>query len=113
VGTLMRGGAPLLRPESLHWVEQNQLPARMWIGFPGVPREEGHGHSFAASVSEFASPGNPATVPGELQWGGLAGTKWFHSPREQLAAVLMTQRYMGYGLPYWTQFKELVRGAMA
>lgn len=98
VGVLQQGGAPLLKSATLPLVTANQLPAGMWIGFPGAPLEQGRGHSFAASVMD-----------GELQWGGLAGTKWFLAPRENLAAVLMTQRYMGADLTYWTQFKALVR----
>jgi len=50
---------------------------------------------------------------GELQWGGLAATKWFISPRENLAAVLMTQRYMGSDLPFWPEFQLLLRKALA
>lgn len=104
VGALQRGGAPLLRPATLPLVTDNQLPAGMWISFPGAPPEHGRGHSFAASVN---------VENGELQWGGLAGTKWMLSPREDLAAVLMTQRYMGVELPYWQQFKDGVRRAFA
>jgi CubicO group peptidase (beta-lactamase class C family) len=44
-----------------------------------------------------------------VYWGGLAGTKWFFSPREDLAAVLMTQRYMGSELPFWPDFMRALR----
>ena len=41
-----------------------------------------------------------------LQWGGLAGTHWWISPKTQLAGVLMTQRYMGFWNPYSFEFKQ-------
>jgi CubicO group peptidase (beta-lactamase class C family) len=54
-----------------------------------------------------------ALVEGQVYWGGLAGTKWFFSPREDLAAVLMTQRYMGSDLPYWPEFLRALRQDLA
>jgi CubicO group peptidase (beta-lactamase class C family) len=113
VAALAGGGAPLLRPQSLRHVVDNQLRPGLWIGFPGEPRITGRGHSFACSVTVQASAADPSSEAGDLQWGGMAGTHWWISPSRQLAAVLMTQRYMGYGLPFWTEFKGLVRAALA
>lgn len=110
VGVLLRGGAPLLRPETMPLVTENQLPAGMWVGKPAI---EGRGHSFVASVTARANAADPQSVEGEVQWGGVAGTHWFFSPRENLAAVLMTQRFMGYGLPFWQRFKQAVRQSLA
>ncbi len=110
VGTLLAGGAPLLSPQSMPLLLDNQLPAGMWIGKPPL---EGRGHSCAASVTQQVSPTNPATAVGEVQWGGVGGTHWFFSPSENLAVVLMAQRFMGYGLPFWLRFKQAVRRAMA
>jgi CubicO group peptidase (beta-lactamase class C family) len=109
VRALSLGGAPLLAPDTMRLVTENQLPAGMWIGFPNAPVQTGRGHSFAASVRVQPSADDPSSLPGEVQWGGLAGTKWFFSPGEQLAAVLMTQRYLGSELPYWGEFKALLR----
>jgi CubicO group peptidase (beta-lactamase class C family) len=111
VQILLGGGAPLLQKESMRFVEQNQLPEGMWIQFPGFPMIQGRGHSFASSVTVEAFAGDPTSRPGDMQWGGLAGTHWFYSPRERLGAVLMTQRYMGFGLPFWPQFKQAVRAS--
>ena len=113
VRVLLGGGAPLLQPSTMPLVLQNQLPPGMWIGCTGIPGVEGRGHSFAGSVTVRATPADPASVEGELQWGGLAGTKWFVSPREQLAAVFMTQRFAGSDLPVWPEFKQRVREAVA
>lgn len=103
VRALLQGGAPLLRPETMELVTRNQLPEGMWIQFPGQPLQAGRGHSLAAAVIVHETPG-VSLAEGQVYWGGLAGTKWFISPREDLAAVLMTQRYMGSELPYWPDF---------
>jgi CubicO group peptidase (beta-lactamase class C family) len=108
VRTLLRGGAPLLRPETMELVTRNQLPAGMWIHFPGQPVQVGRGHSLAAAVVMAQTPGI-ALAKGQVYWGGLAGTKWFFSPREDLGAVLMTQRYMGSDLPFWPDFMRALR----
>jgi CubicO group peptidase (beta-lactamase class C family) len=112
VRTLLQGGAPLLKPASMPWLLQNQLPAGMWIGCPGIPAVEGRGHSFGASVTVRETAADPGSVEGEVQWGGLAGTKWMFSPRENIAVVLMTQRYMGSDLPVFPEFKQLLRAAL-
>lgn len=108
VRALLRGGAPLLRPETMELVTRNQLPAGVWIQFPGQPLQVGRGHSFAAAVVVDETPGIPF-AKGQVYWGGLAGTKWFMSPGEDLAAVLMTQRFMGSDLPYWPDFLRALR----
>lgn len=109
VRALLQGGAPLLQPRTMPLLLQNQLAPGQWIGGAGIPHVPGRGHSFAASVTVAPSAVDPASMPGELQWGGLAGTKWFLSPRENLAAVLMTQRYMGSELAFWGEFKQALR----
>jgi CubicO group peptidase (beta-lactamase class C family) len=108
VRALLQGGAPLLRPETMELVTRNQLPPGMWIQFPGQPLQVGRGHSLAAAVVVQEMP-DVALVEGQVYWGGLAATKWFFSPREDLAAVLMTQRYMGSDLPFWPEFLRAVR----
>ncbi|HEX2543988.1 MAG TPA: serine hydrolase domain-containing protein [Ramlibacter sp.] len=110
VRTLLGGGAPLLGAAMLPLVTQNQLPAGMWIE---DPVQEGRGHSFAASVTVHPNAADPGSEAGDVQWGGLAGTKWMFSPREDFGAVLMTQRYMGFDLPYWGEFKQAVRAALS
>jgi hypothetical protein len=34
------------------------------------------------------------------------------APNDRFGLVLMTQRYDGFGLPYWPRFKQAVRKAM-
>lgn len=113
VRVLLQGGAPLLKPATMRLLTQNQLAPGQWIGFAGLPGMDGIGHSFGASVTVRANAADPASVEGELAWSGLAGTQWLISPRENLAAVLMTQRYMGSWLPFWPRFTRLLRGGRA
>jgi CubicO group peptidase (beta-lactamase class C family) len=108
VRALLGGGAPLLRPETMALVTRNQLPQGMWIRFPDQPLQVGRGHSLAAAVVVEEKP-ELGLAKGQVYWGGLAGTKWFFSPREELAVVLMTQRYMGSDLPYWPAFLRALR----
>ncbi|MFL6691546.1 MAG: serine hydrolase domain-containing protein [Ramlibacter sp.] len=112
VRTLLLGGGPLLKPETMPLLLENQLAPGQWIGCPGIPFVEGRGHSFAGSVTVQAHPSDPSSAPGDVEWGGLAGTKWMFSPRENIAMVLMTQRYMASDLPFWPEFKRLVREAL-
>jgi CubicO group peptidase (beta-lactamase class C family) len=112
LAALTQGGAPLLQPRSLPRVFENQLPPGLWIGFPGEPRTEGRGHSYAGSVTVERSDTDPSSAPGDLQWGGLAGTKWWIWPERKVCVALMTQRYMGSDLPFWPEFKALVRTAI-
>jgi CubicO group peptidase (beta-lactamase class C family) len=112
LAALADGGAPLLQARSLPLVFDNQLPAGLWVGFPDAPRTTGRGHSFAGSVTVEASDADPTSLPGDLQWGGLAGTKWWIWPSAQVSVALMTQRYMGSDLPFWPEFQALVRDAL-
>jgi CubicO group peptidase (beta-lactamase class C family) len=113
VRVLLQGGAPLLKPGTMPLLTQNQLAPGQWIAFAGHPGLDGIGHSFGASVTVQASAANPDSVEGEIAWSGLAGTQWMISPRENLAAVLMTQRYMGSWLPFWARFKQLLRDSQS
>jgi CubicO group peptidase (beta-lactamase class C family) len=112
LAALTNGGAPLLQAQSLPLVFDNQLPPGLWIGFPDAPRTTGRGHSHAGSVTVETSAADPTSRPGDLQWGGLAATKWWIWPSRKVAVALMTQRYMGSDLPFWPEFKALVRTAL-
>lgn len=112
VRALLLGGGPVLEPSSLALLFENQLPPGQWIGGAGIPAVPGRGHSLGGSVTVQPTDIDPDSAVGELQWGGLAGTKWCISPQENLAAVLMTQRYMGSDLPVWSEFKREVRAAL-
>lgn len=109
---LLAGGRGILRAETMPLVYENQLPEGLWVSIPPLGLQPGRGHSFAASVGVSPSAEDPARVAGEIQWGGLAGTLWWISPRDNMAAVLMTQRYFGSDLPFWSEFKLKVIEAL-
>lgn len=109
VQALARGGAPLLEPDTMAYVTRSQIPETMAIGFPGLPVMEGRGHSFAASVFRERTGQDPAAEPGDVQWSGMSATRWMFAPKDRFGLVLMTQRYLGSGLPYWPRFKQAVR----
>lgn len=108
LGALQCGGGPLLRSGSMPLVMQNQLAPGQWIGFPDTPVMPGRGHSFAASVTVRSRAWDGASAPGDLQWGGLAGTRWLISPSRSLAIVLMTQRYRVDDVRLWNALREAV-----
>jgi CubicO group peptidase (beta-lactamase class C family) len=113
VQAVLRRDPALLRTGNWGWVFDNQLPPGMSIGFPDDPVLAGRGHSFAGSVSFARTSANPHVSAGDLEWGGMAGTHWLVSPANDYAVVLMTQRMEGFGLPFWTEFKERTWQALA
>jgi CubicO group peptidase (beta-lactamase class C family) len=109
VQALALGGAPLLKPDTMRFLTRSQIPDEMSIGFAGYPPLAGRGYSFAASVFRERTDSDPAAQPGDVQWSGLSGTQWMLAPKEAFGLVLMTQRFFGFGLPYWPKFKQAVR----
>jgi len=110
---LSTGGAPLLRPETLRLVYENQLEAGLWIkSLADGARVPGRAHSLVGSVTTTRLAAPWAGEAGDVEWGGLAGTHWLLSPRDGLACALMTQRFMGFELPFWMDFKRALRTAM-
>jgi len=83
------------------------------VNFANMPRTEGLCFGLGSSVAIGIDAGEPAEVVGEAGWGGLAGTIWWINPRLNIAAVLMTQRYFGFGNPYAYQFKRGAYEALA
>ena len=105
IQSLIPGGPTLLRPATLDHMFSNQLPQGIHVRFPNVPTQPGWRFGLGSSVREAISPGEPEQVAGEVGWGGLAGTLWWINRRLGIAAVLLTQRYFGFGNPYAYQFK--------
>ncbi|MEP7300622.1 MAG: serine hydrolase domain-containing protein [Caldimonas sp.] len=106
VQSLIPGGPTLLKAETLQQMWQDQLPPGLCVQFPNVPRLEGRRFALGSSITTGPGPNDPAEVAGEVSWGGLAGTIWWINPRLGIAAVLMTQRYFGFGNPYAFEFKR-------
>jgi CubicO group peptidase (beta-lactamase class C family) len=111
--SLMPGGPTLLKAATLEEMFSNHLPPGLHVVFPGIPPQPGWRFGLGSSVVESPAPWDPPGVAGEVNWGGLAGTLWWINPRLRTAAVLLTQRYFGFGNPYARQFKALAYEALA
>ena len=105
IQSLIPEGSTLLKPATLDRMFSNQLPPGIHVRFPNVPTQPGWRFGLGSSVRESSSLGEPENVAGEVSWGGLAGTLWWINPRLGIAAVLLTQRYFGFGNPYAYYFK--------
>ena len=106
IQSLIPDGSTLLKPATLELMFSNQLPPELCVRFPNVPLQPGWRFGLGSSVRVSSDPGEPEEVADEVSWGGLAGTLWWINPRLKIAAVLMTQRYFGFGNPYAYEFKR-------
>ena len=105
--SLRPGPRALLSAPTLTQMFSNQLPPGLCVQFPNMPRFPHFCFGWGSAVMTGPGLGQPAQVTGEVGWGGLAGTIWWINPRLDIAAVLMTQRYFGFGNPYGFEFKRL------
>lgn len=110
--SLMPGGPTLLKPDTIAQMMQNQLAPGVHIGFPGVGAVPGKGYGLGGAVIVQPSETDPPASAGEFEWGGIAGTQWWISPRHNIAGVLMAQRQMGFWNPYSFEFKRLAYEAL-
>lgn len=106
IKSLIPGGPTLLKAATLEQMFSNQLPPGLCVRFPNVPLQPAWRFGLGSSVRLGSDPGSPENVGGEVSWGGLAGTLWWINPRLGIAAVLMTQRYFGFGNPYAYEFNR-------
>jgi len=105
-------GAPtLLQPETIALMMRNHLPAGQNIGFATTGEVQGRGFGLGGCVTLKPTQLDPAGSTGEFQWGGLAGTHWWISPRTGLSGLLMAQRHMGFWNPFAFDFKQRVYAA--
>jgi CubicO group peptidase (beta-lactamase class C family) len=105
-------GAPtLLKPATIKLMMQNHLPPGQNIGFASTGEIRGRGFGLGGCVTLQPTHADPPASTGEFQWGGLAGTHWWISPRTGLSGVLMAQRHMGFWNPFAFDFKQRVYAA--
>ena len=109
---LLPDGSTLLKPETIAEMMTNQLAGGVNIRFATQGEIPGKGFGLGGSVTSAPSSIEPRGATGEFQWGGIAGTHWWISPRNNLAAVVMTQRVMAFWHPFSFEFKRLVYQAV-
>jgi len=110
--SFLPSGRAVLKPESIQLMMQNHLPAGWGIAFPGVGDVPGKGFGLGGAVTLRPGENDPDDAEGEFEWGGIAGTHWWISPRHNMAGLLMTQRQMAFWHPYSFEFKKLAYAAM-
>lgn len=78
---------------------------------PGMGPGTGFGLGFAVSKA----PGEAGVMgsPGEFNWGGAAGTKFWIDPQEQLIGIFMIQILPHNGLEYGSEFRVLTYQAIS
>ncbi|MDY7539900.1 serine hydrolase domain-containing protein [Undibacterium sp. RTI2.1] len=109
---LLPGGVQLLQPETIALMMRNHLPDGTGIAFPGVGNIPGKGFGLGGAVTLVPSSIDPAASTGEFEWGGIAGTHWWISPKNNLAGVLMAQKQMSFWHPFSFEFKRLAYQAV-
>jgi CubicO group peptidase (beta-lactamase class C family) len=102
----------LLRPDTLAEMMRDQLPPERCVSLPMTGPIPSLGFGLGGAVTREPSRLQPNSPVGEFQWGGLAGTHWFISPRTGVAGALMTQRFWGFWHPFWFEYKRRVYDAL-
>ncbi len=112
IRSFLPNGRTLLKPETIALMMTNQLADGVSIGFPGIGRVEGKVFGLGGALTVTPSAIDPRESTGEFEWGGIAGTHWWISPKHNLAGLCMTQRQMGFWHPFSFEFKRLTYQAV-
>lgn len=112
VRSLLPNGETILKPQTIDRMMRNQLPSGVGIGFPTTGSVPGKGFGLGGAVTMTPSSIDPPDSVGEFQWGGMAGTHWWISPKHNLAGIVMTQRWFGFWNPFSFDFKRLTYQAI-
>jgi len=82
---LRTGGAPILRPESAHSINENQLGTAS-----GAALGPGNGFGFGFGVLLDPAAAKSPRGKGSFGWGGIYGTGFWVDPQAKLSVVIMT-----------------------
>jgi CubicO group peptidase (beta-lactamase class C family) len=110
-------GVRLLGTRTVDYMTRNHLPGGAdveTIGRPLSAETMSDGVGFGLGVSVMLDPVHNRALgsAGEYAWGGAASTLFWCDPREQIAAVFMTQLLPSGTLPLRTSLKRLVYQAL-
>jgi CubicO group peptidase (beta-lactamase class C family) len=103
-------GVHILGRKTLAYMTSDHLGSDVAIGADLLPPGYGFGLGFAVRREAGLAP-TPGT-PGEIYWGGLAGTKFWIAPAEELVALMLIQA-PGQRVYYRELFRNLVHAALA
>jgi len=106
------GSGRLLSRPSVETMTTDQLtPEQKAVSgfYPGYFDSRGWGFG----VSVITRRDDLAAVPGRFGWDGGLGTSWYSDPREDMVAILMTQRsafplFSGVYLDFWTSAYQTI-----
>src|SRR6266536_1621652 len=106
------GSERLLSRPSVETMPTDQLtPEQKAVSgfYPGYFDSRGWGFG----VSVITRRDDLAAVPGRFGWDGGLGTSWYSDPREDMVAILMTQRsafplFSGVYLDFWTSAYQTI-----
>jgi CubicO group peptidase (beta-lactamase class C family) len=112
IRSLLPGGPTLLKPETIALMMTNQLPDGQWIRFAMMGEQPGKAHTLAGGLIVQPTALDHPDASGELYWGGVAGTQWWISPKQNMAGVMMAQRQMAFVHPFSFEFKRLAYEAV-
>jgi CubicO group peptidase (beta-lactamase class C family) len=91
-------GARVLKPETVKMMLSRQTTPDQglvyWYNHNSSPVFRGYAWGLAIGVRAEEGPHAAPGSPGDAAWGGLANTAYFLDPKEQIAAVALTQ-YLG------------------
>ena len=76
-------------------------------------RRGGYGFGLGFAVAQDIGRAGSLTSPGEYNWGGAAGTKFWIDPQEQLIGIYMVQILPHTGLRFGNEFKILAYQSIA
>jgi CubicO group peptidase (beta-lactamase class C family) len=95
-------GARVLKPETVKMMLTRQTTPDQglvyWYNHTASPTFRGYAWGLAIGVRALEGPHAAPGSDGDAAWGGLANTAYFVDPKEQIAAVAMTQ-YLGADEP--------------
>lgn len=80
---IRRGGAPILKAETVATMMRNQLP-------PGVEQGPGFGFGYGWAVLTDPAAAETPQAKGTVRWGGAYGHSWFIDPVNGISVVALT-----------------------
>lgn len=109
-------GEQLLRPETVEYMTQNQLPPELlpyalpWRHVKHYTKGSGFGLGFRV-IMDVEATGLPGSV-GEYAWAGATNTFFWADPQESLVLLLFMQSVPFMYYPIDREFKKLVYEAL-
>jgi CubicO group peptidase (beta-lactamase class C family) len=112
ISSLMPNGEAMLKPRTISLMMRNQLQSGISIKSSTLGPLSGKGFGLGGAVTLAPSDLDSPDSVGEFEWGGLAGTHWWISPKQNLAGIVMTQRWHSFWHPFSFDLKRLIYQAV-